>query len=193
MALLRFENEVSFPFVRWEYATTDEPMQEVLPKQSYGERLVKTVGGRPLRSWVWPQDLTKAEKQSLEAFLIAVDWRRVAFLLKDPKDYEAAGTALTLVSGTTYALPTAIGDAASGHYPIDDANVQAYDGGSPVSHSAVDQEARTITLSVSPGGAVTADYHFERLVKLQEALPMQGQKIDWYRAAPMFVEIIDAV
>lgn len=103
-------------------------------------------------------------RSTLEDFFRDRSYEHESFYLKDPADHAQTGVSLTLVSGTTYSLPTS--GEQSRHFPIDDTNVQVYDGGSPVSHSSVDTDARTITLSSSPSGAVTADFYAYRLVRV---------------------------
>ena len=103
-------------------------------------------------------------RSALDDFFKDQSFEYEAFYLKDPADYSQSGVSLALVSGATYSLPTS--GEQSRHFPLDDANVQVYDGGSPVSHSSVDTDARTITLSSGPSGAVTADFHAYRLVRV---------------------------
>lgn len=68
--------------------------------------------------------------------------------------------------------------------------VQVYDGGSPVSHASVDTDGRTITLSGSRSGAVTADYHAYRLCRLDGEFTWTTTSNVWAETAPVIVEVV---
>lgn len=167
------------------------PVKELLVGPPHRREVVQLA---PLarRVYTATQKRTAAEREVVEAFL--VEARRMGvepFLFKDPLDHARTGVALTVVAGLVYTLPTLVTNEDYRHYPIDDANVQVYDGGLPVAHTAVGTDARTITLAAPPGGAVTADFHAYRLVRLE------GRALEWtfegpalWGGAPVFHEVL---
>ena len=127
----------------------------------------------------------------VDDFLVrARDLMYESFYVKDPRDFARTGVTLTQVSGLVYTLPTSITSENYRDYPIDDGNVQVYDGGSPANHASVDTDGRTITLSGAPGGAVTGDYHYYRLCRLDGEFTWTTTSNVWAETAPVIVEIV---
>lgn len=132
------------------------------------------------RVWAWNLTLDDCasdyDRQTVQQFFVELRQLQFdPFLIKDPVDYARTGISLTLVGGTTYTLPTTIADEDYRHYPIDDANLIAYDAGTPATVSSVDTDGRTITLAAPPGGAVTLDCHAYRLARVDAPFQMQHQ------------------
>lgn len=134
-----------------------------------GEQRVALLS-RELRRYVLRFRRTAAQRLAFDAFFRGVGWSVTSFLWQDLKDYERGSGSpglvpLTLVSGTTWALPDT--GEYGGDYPIDDANCLVWDD-SPSARTvtAVDTDARTITVSANGTGNLMADYHYYRRVRL---------------------------
>lgn len=156
---------------RHTYSYRDERPAVVAPFIG-GGRQASSRASRAVRTWPLEFRFTAAQRLTEEAFLRAHGFGATSFLYKDLKDFARTGelVTLTLVSGDTYALPDT--GEYGGDYPIDNANLQMYDDGVEAAHASVDTDARTITLSATPGGVVTADYDYYRRV-------VQAEPVDW--------------
>lgn len=165
------------------YSYQDEQIVHTLRTDGPYESVRRVLSPLALRMYTLLFSLKTADRLVIDEFFQGLDYESSVFFLKDPKDFARTGVVLTLVSGLTYSLPTTLTDEDYRHYPIDDSNVQVYDGGTPVSHASVDTEGRTITLSGAPGGAVTADFHAYRLCRLTAPFGWTQGAQSWFRAS----------
>lgn len=115
-----------------------------------------------------------------------------AFYLKDPKDYARTGVSLGTGDGAevTFSLPSS--GTESRDYPIDNANLVVYVNAVPATVSSVDTDARTVTMASPPGLglAVTADYDFYRLCRVDGEFTWTSASSTSYDTTVSIVEVL---
>lgn len=147
----------------------DDPTIIVAFAGSSGEQRASRTG-RKLRTYHLRYRTTNTRRAILDAFFESVRQSATSFLFKDLNDYTRTGITLEPATSdgvvTAFSLPTT--GQYAGDYPVDDANAKLYRAGVLVTGTTTQVDARTITKSPAPsaGGAMTADYHYYRRVRL---------------------------
>jgi len=128
--------------------------------------------GRKARSYFLRFRTTNTNRLILQAFVEARRGTAESFLFKDLDDFTRTGITMEPATSdgvvTAFSLPTT--GAYAGDYPVDSAAAILYRAAVDVGAITVQTDARTLTRSPAPaaGGAMTADYHYYRRVRLLE-------------------------
>lgn len=179
------------PWISYRYH--DELIVVQVKNDGPGRRRDVAVEDLARRMYALPEQLSNADRQTIDTFLRARGWTRDPFLFEDPKDAARTAVALTGAvngSNTVFALTVTETDEEFRHFPKQGSVVLKVDGAA-VGVASVDTDARTITASVAPAsGVVTADFTGLRLVSLVAAPEFAGQTVDWFAYDVQLEEII---
>lgn len=158
-----------------------------------GEQRIGTLS-RELRVYNLRFRRSEAQRVAWDAFFQALGWRSTSFLWKDLKDSTRGSGSpglvpLTLVSGTTWKLPTT--GQFGGDYPINDSNVLVWDDTpSARTVTSVDTDARTITVASNGSGNLMADYHYYRRVRLRDPYVWNEPVFGVFYVEVAFLEVV---
>ena len=137
--------------------------------------------------------LKNSERATLDAFLAARTYEKTAFYWKPPATYTRTAVALGTGDGvaTVFTIPTTGVEVRD--YPINDATAVLKVNGVAVT-ATVSTSGRTFTATSPPalGTAVTADYTFMRLVRLEGGIEwtVENAAYDWNTASITLVEVV---
>lgn len=154
-----------------EYSYVDRPLVATWRRKAAGRFTAVALHDFVLRAWKWELGFDEDQRRSWAAFLLALGWVRVPFLLRDPRDPIRTTTLEPTVGDgarVVFSLPTAEAHADYLFFPQNDLAVSyGLEGTTQRALSAIGTDARTVTFAAAPGAsAVSLVYQPLRLVRL---------------------------
>lgn len=170
---------------------TESPSLTVMAGD-YGEALRVQVGPL-LHRFTLSLAMTNAERAVVDEFFEDRVLDVGSFYWMVPATHTRTGVALGTGNGSNQSFPLPSSGAEQRDYPIEDATAVLKVNGTPVS-ATVDTDTRTFTAAVAPGlgTAVTADYTFYRLVRLEGGIEwtVVPANYDWNETGLVLVEVV---
>ena len=178
------------------YSYTDELPVSIRKDGGPFEESRTKLGALARRRYSWKlrrDDCVGFLRTDVDDFLVQLrSLQFESFYVKDPRDAFRSGVSLGVGDGATvtFSLPSV--GTESRDYPIDNASLVVYVAAVPVTVSSVDTDARTVTLASPPGIglAVTADYDFYRLCRVDGEFAWTGQSSTSFDTSVSIVEVV---
>lgn len=154
-----------------DYSWTDAPLVATWKRKGPYHVQGVQLSPRWRRTWSWPIFTDEAARETLHAFLLALDWIRTPFLLRDPRDGMRRVTLEPAVGDgarVAFSLPTSESSEDFRFYPGDDGSASGFVAGAPRAIASVQTDARTLTFAAAPAAAAAVEglYRPLRLVRL---------------------------
>lgn len=181
------------PEFSWRWRPVDPAEINVFSPNQAEQR--SALSPREFRLYTLPFSLDGTDRTTVVDFLRARRNAIESFFWKEPLNGFFAVTSVACGTGdgieTTFDLPALTDPDYGGMFPIDDANFVGRVAGTPATVSSVDTEGRDFTFSAAPGNglAVTADFHFYRLVRLVEPPEWAAPGPDFHVVTLQLVEV----
>lgn len=170
-----------------DYTWQDVPHVGTWKRKGPNQVTAVRLSRRTKRVWSWTIPTDEPQRASLQAFLLALDWIRVPFLLRDPRDGMRRVTLEPAVGDgalVTFALPTVETSEDFRFYPANDGSASGFVAGLPKNISATGTDARTVTFSAAPAGAASVEVLYRPLRLVRLVAPAQFQSVNQLFSMP---------